>query len=216
MLKSFKNLCSCIFSALRQLTLSQALFLIPQIIFLPIIVPIMKLTQFKTKLDVDTIKAETKKEVLKNLPLIKEFLELDELPLIYDDIEYGIYGGMFICSNTEHIDDTLDYIKNYPSNIIQDGVSVYDSYKCVLLMFSSNIYYSIFNNKYLFRLMTANIVAHELTHYKQFMRKHDFISEKDYIKAEECFGAYLKQPVEREANLMVFKYACKHLLIIIK
>lgn len=216
MLNNFKNSCKYLIASMRELSMIQILLLIPQLILLPIALPIIKLTQFKTKMDFDNIKAECRKEVNKNLPLIKDFLGLEELPLVYDDIEYLGYAGMFLCGDSDNINGTLDYINTYNTNIIHNGRTEDDGFKYLLLIYSSNIYNSIANNRFLFRLSLANTLAHELTHYKQFMANHRFDGMKNYVRADECLGLYLKQPIEKEARSMAFKYVCKYLFTIMK
>lgn len=184
------------------------------VILRPIVKPILRATAFKTELTDEDMKEFVKCTIIKLIPLAKSFLKINKIPSIYDDISYEDYHGMFVSG--KEIDNVLSVVNSNPNNILVNDTIITDGYNHVLLVFSRNLYNSSLNNKILFKINIANILVHELTHYKQFLTNHEYNNSAEYIRPEMDLKGYLEQPIEKEAMSTAIKFLCRNIFKVVR
>lgn len=158
--------------------------------------------------------------IMKLLPDIQEYLELDELPIIFTSPDPTRISSVdaFFTSELKTLECVgfMNTIKSDPNvNTLYEGVEEIDGYMLFVNFFYDKMFdnNSIKNNKIKAKIIIPAVLTHELTHYKQFLNNHRFHDNYISLNLDRSnMKDVYNQPIEKEADNNGRNFVYKNLL----
>lgn len=161
----------------------------------------------------------TEKALTKLIPQICMFLGIDSVPEIYlqentnfliDSKILGIFcSGAGFDWNMNKI-GSKQFINNSSINTRESSFTEFT----YIVIYVANIQQYMNNHNFFIKLKIILTIAHELTHYKQYLNNNQY--NENYIDYTVDMVAYKKQDIEKEADSMSFKFVIFNIIKVLK